>query len=111
MEIPAQPDDKVLAAFGASSPVDHISSGQGTTWLAVNMVLKPLDMTPDALYWQAEIIRSFTGREDLGLAAPIAARDGSLIVDGWTAWDRLDGAMSEHAGKWDDIIATGDPLL
>lgn len=101
-----RPDDFVLTAFGASLPVHCMPGGQGTTWLARNMVLKPLDMTSEALHWQADILRPLTGREDLRLAAPRTADNGSLVINGWTAWDRLEGT-SEHSGKWDEIIDTG----
>lgn len=105
-----RPQSHILTAFGASLPVDHISSGQGTTWLARNMVLKPLDMTAEQLYWQAEIVKLLIATGEalvLRLAAPLPAKDGTLIVDGWTAWDRLDGT-SEHIERWDDIIAAGN---
>ncbi len=69
------------------------------------MVLKPLDMSPEALRWQAGLLAGLDGRSDFRVAVPRRARDGSLVVDGWTAWPFLDG---EHTvGRWPEIIAVG----
>lgn len=106
MDATRRPAEHVLGAFGATLPMIHMLGGQGTTWLAKDVVLKPLDMAPEALHWQADVLRPLLGREDLRLAAPLMAKDGSLIVDGWTAWNRLEGT-SDQPGKWDEIIRAG----
>ncbi|KIJ54887.1 hypothetical protein M422DRAFT_240975 [Sphaerobolus stellatus SS14] len=84
------PSDAVLAAFGASLPAVRVSGGQETTWKASpTVILKPLDMSMEALQWQASIFPSLTNREDIRLSTPRKASDGALVIQGWTAWDYI----------------------
>jgi prepilin-type processing-associated H-X9-DG protein len=52
------PSAKALAAFEVGARPERLSGGQGTAWRAGDVVLKPLDMSLDALRWQAELLRS-----------------------------------------------------
>jgi uncharacterized protein (TIGR02569 family) len=67
-------------------------------------MFKPLDMDADALAWQAEVLGSLAP-DGFRVAAPLRARDGALVVDGWTAWPRLEG---RHEPRWADIVAVGE---
>jgi uncharacterized protein (TIGR02569 family) len=98
------PADDVLARFGARGRPEAVRGGQGTAWRAGDVVLKPLDMSLDALRWQEETLGSVE-RDGFRVAAPLRSRDGELVVDGWTAWPLLAGA---HAGRWPDILAVGE---
>src|SRR5215217_311001 len=100
------PRAEVVARFGASGRPEALPGGQGTAWRVGDVVLKPLDMSIEALRWQADVLRSATC-EDVRVAVPLRSRDGELVVDGWTAWPLLAGA---HAPRWADIVAVGERL-
>jgi uncharacterized protein (TIGR02569 family) len=82
------PPREVIAAFGA----DDVA------------MFKPLDMDGAALEWQAEVLASLEP-DGFRVAAPLRARDGSLVVGGWTAWPRLEG---RHEPRWAEIVAVGE---
>jgi uncharacterized protein (TIGR02569 family) len=101
-----RPPATVLAAFGAGTALLRpLPGGQGTAWSAGPLVLKPLDMSLDALSWQ-EAVLSDIAEEGFRLARPVRARTGELVVAGWSAWQHLAG---QHlAGRWADIAAVGE---
>jgi uncharacterized protein (TIGR02569 family) len=82
------PPREVLAAFGVADVA----------------MFKPLDMAVEALEWQADVLGTVAA-EGFRVAPPLRARNGALVVDGWTAWPRLDG---RHEPRWADIIAAGE---
>src|SRR5215207_8118569 len=102
----AEPPAHVLAAFEVSGHPESLSGGQATAWRAGDVVLKPLDMSIDALRWQAEVLGSVEP-DGFRVAAPMRSQDGELVVDGWTAWPMLAGV---HAPRWADIVAVGERL-
>jgi hypothetical protein len=55
--MPAPPAD-ILARFGVSARPERLRGGQGTAWRVGDIVLKPLDMSIDALRWQAAVLAS-----------------------------------------------------
>jgi uncharacterized protein (TIGR02569 family) len=68
-------------------------------------VLKPLDLSLDALAWQEAVISDIT-EDGFRLAPPVRTRTGNLAVDGWSAWQHLAG---QHLpGRWADIAAVGE---
>jgi len=101
-----RPPASVLAAFEvATARPRRLAGGQGTTWSAGGLVLKPLDMSVEALEWQ-EAVLSDIAEDGFRLARPVRTREGSLVVAGWSAWQRLDG---QHLpGRWADIGAVGE---
>jgi uncharacterized protein (TIGR02569 family) len=101
---PASPPAEVLAAFGVSARPEPLSGGQATAWRAGDVVLKPLDMSIDALRWQAEVLGSVEP-DGFRVAPPLRTTEGELVVDCWTAWPLLAGA---HAPRWADIVAVGE---
>ncbi len=96
----------MLAAFGVAgcSPV-QLDGGQGTSWRAGELVLKPADTDLDELTWQARVI-SQAPRDGFRLPAPRRDRDGSLCVDGWCASAFVTGRHEQ--GRWPEIIAVGE---
>jgi uncharacterized protein (TIGR02569 family) len=98
--MPAPPDE-VLARFGASARPEALPGGQRTAWRAGDVVLKPLDMSLDALRWQADVLGSMACDD----VAPLRSAGGELVVDGWTAWALQAG---DHAPRWADILAVGE---
>ncbi len=68
-------------------------------------MLKPLDMSVEALEWQ-EAILSDIAEDGFRLARPVRTRAGGLVVEGWSAWQRLAG---QHLpGRWADIALVGE---
>ena len=102
------PPPEVLVAFGVagSRPVP-LGGGQGTSWLAGDLVIKPADAGPEELAWQAE---TFSRIRPAGfrLARFRRAADGSLFAGGWCATEYLTG--SHEARRWPEIIAAGERL-
>lgn len=76
-------------------------------WVAGDAVLKRLDLLPDELAWQAGVLGSLDV-DGLRLAPPLRAGDGRLVVDGWTAWRRVDGG--HEPGRWPEAIEAGRRL-
>jgi len=99
------PPAQLLAAYDLDpGSLRPLRGGQGTAWSAGNLILKPLDMPLDELAWQEQILSHI--REDgFRLARPVRACDGQLTVDGWSAWQRIEG---EHLPRrWAEICAAG----
>jgi uncharacterized protein (TIGR02569 family) len=99
------PPDAVLAAFGVAgtAPVP-LGGGQGTSWRAGDLVLKPVDLDQDELAWQARVYPQIT-RDGFRLPRPRATRDGALSVAGWCAAEYQAG--SHEPRRWPEIIAVG----
>jgi len=101
----AEAPSNVLAAFGRSGELVPLPGGRGRAWRVGDLVLKPADLTPDELTWQAEMLPT-VDVPDIRLSSPQRAVGGELVVDGWTAWSYLPGEHEE--GRWLDIIDVGD---
>lgn len=101
-----RPPASVLAAFDVESTLLRpLPGGQGLAWSAGGLVLKPLDMSLDALAWQ-EAVLSDIAEDGFRLARPARTRGGNLTAAGWTAWEWLAG---QHLpGRWADIAAVGE---
>jgi uncharacterized protein (TIGR02569 family) len=111
----------VLTAFGVSSAPVRLPGGQGTTWRAGDIVLKPAG-DPAEARWTAGLYSTLSGpgfRVPRPLAASTAqltddgpaddwvADDGSAddwVVDGWVAWHWLPGAATP-VDHWTELIA------
>jgi uncharacterized protein (TIGR02569 family) len=96
----------VLAAFGVGGvPVVPLSGGQGTSWRAGEVVLKPADQTVAELEWLADVGSRIRG-DGFRFAAQRRAVTGAVCVDGWCATGYVAG---RHASRrWADAIAVGD---
>lgn len=103
-----QPSAHVLDAFSVAGSVPVLlGGGQGTSWRAGDLVLKPATADPDELAWQVRVF-SQVSQDGFRLARPRRAAGGSLCVDGWSATEFVSGSHSPH--RWPDIIAAGDRL-
>jgi uncharacterized protein (TIGR02569 family) len=98
------PPVDVLAAFGAgrSEPIP-LAGGEGRSWLAGDVVLKPVGDETVAI-WSADLLARV--REDgFRVARPVASSDGRWTVLGWAASRRVEG---EHAPRWAEVIGAGE---
>ena len=102
---PGEPSQRVVEAFGATGKAQPLVGGQARAWLVAETVFKPLDMTLAALRWQAELLGRMDGRSDFRVSPPLISSEGSLVVDGWTAW-RF-GAGHADPRRVGDIVAAG----
>jgi len=95
----------VTAAFRAAGRPVSLSGGQGISWVAGDVVLKPAELDPEELEWQARIYGQVR-RAGFRLARPRLAADGSRCVDGWYATEYVTGQHEER--RWAEIIAVGE---
>lgn len=104
----SMPAAGVLAAFGLQGAPVPLTGGQGTAWLVDQAVVKPLDMDPALLAWQAALFERLRGRRDFRVSVPLPTEGGDWTASGWTAW-RYEPA-SHAPGRWHDIIGVGQRL-
>jgi uncharacterized protein (TIGR02569 family) len=102
-----RPPAHVLAAFGATAEPRPLPGGQGTSWRAGDLVLKPLDrsMALEELEWQGDVL----DRLDCGgfrVSRVRRGHDGSALVAGWCASEFVEGEHRERV--WRDVIAVGE---
>ena len=97
-----RPPADVLEAFEVEGEPEALAGGTGRAWRVGDLVLKPLDCAAREIPWQAEL---FAAIEQDGFRI---ARPHPEIVDGWTAWDWLEGR--HERGRWLDIIHVGARL-
>ena len=94
-----RPPRHVLAALGVAGEPRRLAGGRGTSWRCGDVVVKPVDRSLEELEWQRRLLDSI---DRVGFRAPRLL----AIDDGWSAWERVDGAHRERA--WPDVIAAGD---
>ena len=100
------PPAAVLHAFGVDEPARPLAGGQGTSWTAGDLVLKP---EAGALHeWLAEALAGVR-RDGFRLADPVRARDGAWAVQGWSATRWVPGAEPAHptVATWLEILSAG----
>jgi uncharacterized protein (TIGR02569 family) len=108
------PGPEVLAAFGASAGPVPLPGGQGTTWRAGQIVLKPAG-EPRVARWTADLYRALADRPRSGFRVPRPVRSatgdwmaGEQTGSAWVAWQLLPGEPADWAGVspcWSRLIA------
>src|SRR5438876_901532 len=98
------PPRSVLVAFATDGPPEPLPGGRGTSWAAGGLVLKPLDRLPAQIEWEAVELAALVP-DGFRVAVPQRSVEGALVVDGWTAWNRLEGV---HEARWAEIVQAGD---
>lgn len=97
----ATPPQAVLDAFGVTETPYLLPGGQGITYRAGNIILKPIARVAEA-NWLAELFSSIP-EAGFRVARPVRSHDGGWLVDGWSASRFVEGA--EVRGRWSDKIA------
>ena len=104
--------DGVLAAFGVAGVVPvRLPGGQGTTWRAGQVVLKPADSVR-AGRWFAEVYDRLNG-PGFRVPRPVRAVSGDWVALGWTCWQWVPGAAVDWSGvspRWPELIAVSRAL-
>lgn len=93
------PAAAVVRAFGGRGPAVPLPGGQGTSWRAGDVVLKPVASAEDerTMRWLHDVAPD-VDPGPLRIALPRATPGGRVVVDGWTATPWCAGT---HAtGDW-----------
>jgi uncharacterized protein (TIGR02569 family) len=102
----------VLAAFGADGVVPvRLPGGQGTTWRAGQVVLKPADSVRVGR-WFADVYDELNG-PGFRVPRPVRAVTGDWVAAGWTCWRWVAGAAADWSGvspRWPELIAVSRSL-
>jgi hypothetical protein len=97
---------EVLAEFGMAGVVPvRLPGGQGTTWRAGPVVLKPADSVR-AGRWFAEVHDGLNS-PCFRVPRPVRAAGGDWVALGWTCWRRVAGAAADWSGvspRWPELI-------
>ena len=84
------PSQDVQQAFGAAADPRPLDGGQGQTWLAGTIVLKPASMAAEAR-WRASVLDALPAIDGLRIARPVRAASGDWLHNGWEAWQHVAG--------------------
>lgn len=94
----------MLSAFGAPATARLLSGGQGRTWQAGNVILKPSGLAAEAI-WVAGVLSQLPRSDRFRVAEPVPTVDGGWLAHGWEAWRPLRGATDTR--RCDDAIRAG----
>jgi uncharacterized protein (TIGR02569 family) len=104
-----QPPATVLRAFGVDGPARPLDGGQGTSWAAGDLVIKP-DGGPQH-EWLAEALTAIRS-DGFRVAEPVRALDGAWSSHGWSATRWVEGGEPDYSAisTWQKILAAGRAL-
>lgn len=97
-----RPPADVLRAFRAAGPARPLAGGQGTSWIAGDVVLKP-----DGGLLPEWLAGALAGVEKAGfrVAMPVPTRTGAWVHAGWTATRWVAGHATTTA--WPEVVEAG----
>jgi uncharacterized protein (TIGR02569 family) len=87
---------EVLDDWGVAAAT-QLEGGQGTTFVAGDVVFKPVTDESEAV-WLAKLLSNLPEPLEIRLIRPVRSRSGRWVVNGWSAWHRLDGTA--RVGDW-----------
>lgn len=102
-----QPTGCVLRAFGVEEPPRSLAGGQGGSWVAGELVLKPGgDLVVHE--WLAEAMGSVVA-DGFRLATPVRTLHGTWSWEGWTATRWVEGSEPDYtqSSTWLSILEVG----
>jgi uncharacterized protein (TIGR02569 family) len=93
----------VIQAFGVREATpQRLPGGQGTTWRAGPLILKPTDNETEAV-WTAELYAALPER-GFRIPRPVKSQRGTYVVHGWAAWEYVEGE-ADMSGRWREKLA------
>lgn len=100
--VDSPPAMHIVEAFGGDPALlTRLPGGQGTSWRAGGIALKPT--APDErIGWLGAVLDQVPDTDDYRVARPVPAADRRWIVDGWSATAWLEGA--HVPGRWKDAL-------
>jgi uncharacterized protein (TIGR02569 family) len=99
------PPDAVRAFGGEPACMVPLTGGQGGSWRAGSVVLKPADPASPAP-WLGPALQGMPGDPRFRLARPLASRDGTWTAGGWEATEWLAGRHESR--RWQDAMAVSE---
>jgi uncharacterized protein (TIGR02569 family) len=84
------PPDGVLAAFGITDDPVRLPGGQGGTWRAGRLVLKPVGFGAETR-WRSEVLSGLPVSPAYRIARPVRTCDGGWVAEGWEASELVAG--------------------
>jgi uncharacterized protein (TIGR02569 family) len=104
--------ERVLATFGVAGVVPvRLAGGQGSTWRAGQVVLKPADSVREGR-WFAEVCDALTG-PGFRVPRPVRAVTGDWVAHGWACYQWVPGVPADWSGlspRWPEMIAVSRAL-
>jgi uncharacterized protein (TIGR02569 family) len=98
------PPQSVLEAFGVTGQPRLLEGGQGETWQAGSIVLKPAGMAAEAR-WRASILNALPDTDRVRIARPVRAVSGDWLHEGWEAGYLVAGRTDPK--RWNAAIEAG----
>lgn len=92
-----EPPGHACEVFGGVGVPMRLGGGEGRSWLAGGVVLKPCD-DPVGWAWLADVLPT-VAQDGFRLALPVRAFDGRWEVDGWCAQLAVEG-IHPPDGRW-----------
>lgn len=97
------PPNNVIAAFGGdAAALAALDGGQGTSWRAGSLVLKPAGPR-DELAWTALFVADLNLGDRLRVPRQLACWHGEYDCEGWAATEWLEG--TPPTGRWNEKLA------
>lgn len=90
-----------MSAFNSDASPVHLSGGGAQAWRAGGIVLKP-GFDPVSANWEAGVSLKIK-QEGFRVAKPVKSRTGEWCVEGWCAWEFLEGGHDK--GRWPERVA------
>lgn len=95
----------VARVFGVEAKPRRLESGQGTTFVAGNVILKPAE-SETAAEWMAEAFAQLPESPTVRFARPVRSIRGAWVYRGYVAWTLLEG---EHErGQYDKKLLASE---
>ncbi|OLF09037.1 TIGR02569 family protein [Actinophytocola xinjiangensis] len=95
------PAPAVLAAFGISGDPVPLPGGQGGTWRAGALVLKPVEFAAET-QWRSQVLAALPDSPEFRISRPVRTVDGAWIAHGWEAGRLVVGAPD--VSRTDDVL-------
>jgi uncharacterized protein (TIGR02569 family) len=97
------PPPAALEAFGITETPRRLEGGQGGTFRAGDVVLKPAEGPLSR--WRSDVLSGLPGSPRFRVARPLRTRDGGWIAAGWEAMWAVAGVPAPH--RPDPVIHAG----
>lgn len=91
-------------AWGVDT-LKRLDGGQGMAFVGGDVVLKPV-LDPRQFGWLAGVLDELPAVDDLRIVRPRRAGDGRWAVEGWSAWDYVEGEID--SGRWAEALLVSE---
>jgi uncharacterized protein (TIGR02569 family) len=98
------PPAAVRQAWGIDT-LEPLDGGQGTAFVGGGVVLKPV-LDSRQFDWLAGVLYELPPVDDLRIIRPRPAGDGRWTVEGWSAWEHLEGGVD--SARWREALWVSD---